>query len=272
MLFFVSYGCQSVASGQHVEVDPEVHASPGDSVVLPCKAIAGGTELTRVSWTYEDGGDRINIAVFHPTYGASFPDSPLRGRVSFTQGTLEDSSIEISNVKMSDEGLYTCEYAHYPSGNVQGTTKLIVQERPTSQPPTVTAGLSTSAVSRGPCMPIEMEVQAFPMGSVILRCNVLQAEALKVTQVTWLYEAKGGERASIAVFHPTFGQSFPDFPQFKGRLRFTQATLEESAIEITSMARSDEGKFICQFSTYPSGTLESTTTLTMRAPPIPCLQ
>lgn len=71
-------------------------------------------------------GDRHNIAVFHPQYGASFPNKDFDGRVSFTKGSLENPSIRIDKLRMADAGRYICEYATYPSGNEQGTTTLIM--------------------------------------------------------------------------------------------------------------------------------------------------
>lgn len=81
----------------------------------------------QVSWIWEPTeGQRDNIAVFHPTYGESFPESPFNGRVRFIQGTLTNPSITITSLKMADAGRYTCEYATYPSGNEQGTTNLVI--------------------------------------------------------------------------------------------------------------------------------------------------
>lgn len=73
----------------------------------------------------------MNIAVFHPSYKANYPDSPMKGRVSFTPSppNLASPSIQISNVRMADEGKYICEYATYPSGNEQGITYLVMLGR-----------------------------------------------------------------------------------------------------------------------------------------------
>lgn len=81
----------------------------------------------QVSWIWEPtDGQRDNIAVFHPMYGQSFPNLSFKDRVVFLHKSLENPSIRISNLKMSDAGRYTCEYATYPSGNEQGTTTLIM--------------------------------------------------------------------------------------------------------------------------------------------------
>lgn len=84
----------------------------------------------QVSWILEpSNGERTNIAVFHPTFGVNYPPaSPVSGRVHFIQSppTLDNPSIEIKDVKMTDEGRYICEYATYPSGNEQGVSSLVM--------------------------------------------------------------------------------------------------------------------------------------------------
>lgn len=83
----------------------------------------------QITWIYEPKeGERMNIAVFHPKFQPNYPDSPVKGRVSFTPSppNLNSPSIQISDVRMSDEGKYICEYATYPSGNEQGITFLVM--------------------------------------------------------------------------------------------------------------------------------------------------
>eukprot|EP00064_Thunnus_orientalis_P014012 superscaffoldBa00002371_g14053 len=114
---------------QKVRVEEELEAYPTESVELRCQFIDGGgrTKLTQVSWIWEPiDGQRDNIAVFHPVYGQSFPNLSFKDRVVFLHNTLENPSIRISDLRMSDAGRYTCEYATYPSGNEQGTTTLIM--------------------------------------------------------------------------------------------------------------------------------------------------
>lgn len=91
--------------------------------------------FTQVTWIYEPkDGERINIAVFLPNYDPNYPDSPVKGRVSFAPSppNVVSPSIEISNVGMTDEGKYICEYATYPSGNEQGITHLVMLGEPWS--------------------------------------------------------------------------------------------------------------------------------------------
>lgn len=86
--------------------------------------------VVQVSWILEPAsGERTNIAVFHPKFGVNYPTvSPVVGRVKFIQNppTLDNPSIEIRDVKMTDEGRYICEYATYPSGNEQGVSSLVM--------------------------------------------------------------------------------------------------------------------------------------------------
>ena len=83
----------------------------------------------QVSWIYEPKeGERMNIAVYHPSFGVNYPPSPVKGRVAFVVDppSLDTPSIQIVDAKMSDEGKYICEFATYPSGNEQGVTSLVM--------------------------------------------------------------------------------------------------------------------------------------------------
>ncbi|XP_052389796.1 nectin-2 isoform X3 [Carassius gibelio] len=138
---------------QRVRVEPEVTAYPNGSVNLRCEFTnSGTTKLTQVSWMFERvEGDRHNIAVFHPQYGASFPNKDFEGRVSFTQNSLENPSIRIDKLRMADAGRYICEYATYPSGNEQGTTTLIMLAKPRNSATVIPVRASSSEVVVASC-------------------------------------------------------------------------------------------------------------------------
>ncbi|XP_058474930.1 PVR cell adhesion molecule related 2 like isoform X1 [Solea solea] len=139
---------------QKVRVEEELEAYPTESVDLRCQFIDGGgrTKLTQVSWIWEPSdGIRDNIAVYHPHYGQSFPNSAFKDRVVFLHNSLENPSIRISNLKMSDAGRYTCEYATYPSGNEQGTTTLVMLAKPKNSAKVVTVQAGTKSVVVAQC-------------------------------------------------------------------------------------------------------------------------
>uniref|UniRef100_A0A3Q2PAY8 Nectin cell adhesion molecule 3 n=1 Tax=Fundulus heteroclitus TaxID=8078 RepID=A0A3Q2PAY8_FUNHE len=157
LLFFAaSILIQHGTSGQRVKVEPEVSSYPGQTVNLRCAfPDSTGVQLTMVTWIYEPkDGDRTNIAVFHPSFGPSFPsNSPVTGRVVFKPTPIEltSPSIEIKDVKMSDEGKYICEYATYPDGNEQGITQLIMLAKPVNLASIVTVNAGTQSVVVARC-------------------------------------------------------------------------------------------------------------------------
>ncbi|KAJ8355029.1 hypothetical protein SKAU_G00225960 [Synaphobranchus kaupii] len=142
----------SGAASQRVRVDPQVESYPGETVNLRCAfADKGDLQLAQVSWIWEPtDGPRDNIAVYHPDFGPSYPPSPFTGRISFPTPSLDNPSVVISDLKMTDEGLYTCEYAIYPAGNEQATTTLIMLAKPrnTAFIVTVIAGKKPVVVAR----------------------------------------------------------------------------------------------------------------------------
>ncbi|XP_029023633.1 PVR cell adhesion molecule related 2 like [Betta splendens] len=144
----------TAAGAEKVRVDEELEAYPTESVDLRCQFVDGGgrTKLTQVSWIWEPvDGQRDNIAVFHPIYGQSFPNQLFKDRVVFLHNSLENPSIRISNLKMSDAGRYTCEYATYPSGNEQGTTTLVMLAKPRNSARVVTVQAGSRSVAVAQC-------------------------------------------------------------------------------------------------------------------------
>ncbi|XP_068592604.1 nectin-2 isoform X2 [Cebidichthys violaceus] len=151
---------QHGVSGQRVKVEPEVLSYPGQTVNLRCAFTdATGIQLTMITWIYEPKeGERINIAVFHPNFDPSYPtNSPVKGRVSFTPSppNLASPSIEISNVRMTDEGKYICEYATYPSGNEQGITYLVMLAKPQNSASIVSVITGTQPVVVARCESVD---------------------------------------------------------------------------------------------------------------------
>ncbi|XP_076136734.1 poliovirus receptor homolog isoform X1 [Alosa pseudoharengus] len=165
------------ALGQLIQVDPEVMSYPGQNVELPCKFVnPGSTQVSQVSWILEPSdGERINIAVYHPTFGASYPDSPVTGRVTFIAPTLDTPSIRIADVKMTDEGRYICEYATYPTGNAQGITNLVMLAKPKNSASHITVVAGDTPV-------------------VVARCA--SANGRPVSQIRWVTSVNGNATTS----------------------------------------------------------------------------
>ncbi|XP_014842622.1 PREDICTED: nectin-2-like isoform X2 [Poecilia mexicana] len=175
LLFFAaSILLRHGTSGQRVKVEPELASYPGQTVNLRCAfPDPTGIQLTMVTWIYEPkDGERMNIAVFHPSYGPNYPESQMKGRVTFKPSPpeLSSPSIEISDVRMTDEGRYVCEYATYPDGNEQGITQLVMLAKPVNSATTVAEVAGTKPV-------------------VVARCE--SRDGRPAAKIRWVTTAKG---------------------------------------------------------------------------------
>uniref|UniRef100_A0A3B5MW92 Si:ch73-22o12.1 n=1 Tax=Xiphophorus couchianus TaxID=32473 RepID=A0A3B5MW92_9TELE len=177
---FLSLLFHAGTSGQRVKVEPELASYPGQTVNLRCvcsSSLLLYADLKRaplqVTWIYEPkDGERMNIAVFHPNFGPNYPESQMKGRVTFKPSPpeLSSPSIEISNVRMTDEGRYVCEYATYPDGNEQGITQLVMLAKPLNSATAVTVNAGTQPV-------------------VVARCE--SKDGRPAAKIQWLTTAKG---------------------------------------------------------------------------------
>ncbi|KAJ8287735.1 hypothetical protein COCON_G00003940 [Conger conger] len=115
----------TVVESQAVSVDPQVTAYLGGEVTLRCQFSRGDTAAKVVQVTWEK--QLVHFAVFNPFFGKSYGESPLKGRVSFTGSSVNDASINITNVNETDEGTYVCKYSTHPGGTIEGTTTVTVR-------------------------------------------------------------------------------------------------------------------------------------------------
>ncbi|KAG7237129.1 hypothetical protein INR49_032776 [Caranx melampygus] len=130
VLYTVILGAITV-TGQQVVVQPKVYSSPGQTVNLSCVFTdATGVQISQVGWIYETEGRRINIAAFVPNNAPSYPESPLKDRVSFSPSppVLTSPSIKIRDVKKTDEGNYICAFATL-AGNIENISNLEMLEK-----------------------------------------------------------------------------------------------------------------------------------------------
>ncbi|XP_012666641.1 nectin-2 isoform X2 [Otolemur garnettii] len=151
---------------QDVQVPPEVLGFVGSTVELPCHLLppTPKVEVSLVIWQRLDAaGVSQNVATFHPKFGASFP-SPQPGseRLSFVaagqntrngQGTkmeLRDATLALQGLTVEDEGNYTCEFATFPKGSLNGVTWLraIAEPQNHAEAQEVTLSLDPVPVAR----------------------------------------------------------------------------------------------------------------------------
>ncbi|XP_061453865.1 nectin-2 isoform X3 [Rhineura floridana] len=124
----------SVVIAQSVKVQDEVTGYLGQDVTLPCNfaKTSSAVKVSQVTWVKEARGRKQNVAVYHPELGPSYPMERDRGRIRFRTQSLEDATLIIGPLNMTDEGTYTCEFATYPLGNEDGITNLIILAKPTN--------------------------------------------------------------------------------------------------------------------------------------------
>ncbi|XP_014011453.1 nectin-4 [Salmo salar] len=91
-----------------------------------------------------------------------------------------------------------------------------------------------------------------------------------VVQVTWTKEKADGTKDQIITVHHTDGHT--EFGQYSGRVRFSskKPTVDSSLI-IMNTVESDEGRYNCHISTFPSGNFERQLSLTVWTTPISSL-
>uniref|UniRef100_A0AAV2K3S6 Ig-like domain-containing protein n=1 Tax=Knipowitschia caucasica TaxID=637954 RepID=A0AAV2K3S6_KNICA len=110
---------------------------------------------------------------------------------------------------------------------------------------------------------VDEEMEAYPTESVDLRCQFIDGGGkTKLTQVSWIWEPIDGQRDNIAVYHPIYGESFPN-PEFKNRVSFLHNSLQNPSIRISDLKMADAGRYTCEYATYPTGNEQGTTTLIM---------
>lgn len=102
----------------------------GNTVELSCKLppLEHEVHVTQVTWTRQDvAGNELNVAVFHPIQGASFPEP---GRLEFVAARpgleLRDGSLALRGLRAQDEANYTCRFATFPEGSRSARTWLHV--------------------------------------------------------------------------------------------------------------------------------------------------
>ncbi|KAG7462195.1 hypothetical protein MATL_G00200030 [Megalops atlanticus] len=93
----------------------------------------------------------------------------------------------------------------------------------------------------------------------------------QVVQVSWMKEHPDGSKEQIITAHRTEGHT--EFGRFSGRVHFESSDpMENSALIIRSTEVSDEGRYTCHISTFPSGNFDTQLSLTVWTTPISSLE
>uniref|UniRef100_A0A8C8H4S0 Ig-like domain-containing protein n=1 Tax=Oncorhynchus tshawytscha TaxID=74940 RepID=A0A8C8H4S0_ONCTS len=83
---------------------------------------ADPTGVLQVTWQRLFKDDSVeNLATYSKRFGAQIID-PHRGKVVFTEASLNSTSITVKNVTWADESCYKCLFNTFPEGAISGTT------------------------------------------------------------------------------------------------------------------------------------------------------
>ncbi|XP_039104865.1 poliovirus receptor isoform X2 [Hyaena hyaena] len=117
-----------------VQAPEQVLGFPGDTVELKCNLppLEHKVQVTQATWTRRTAaGDDVNVAVFHPTQGSSFPEP---GRLEFVAARrgeeLRDATLALRGLRLEDEANYTCRFALFPDGSKSARIRLRVLAQP----------------------------------------------------------------------------------------------------------------------------------------------
>ncbi|XP_047444622.1 nectin-4 isoform X2 [Mugil cephalus] len=103
-----------------------------------------------------------------------------------------------------------------------------------------------------------------------LPCLYQLEDGEKVVQVTWQKELPGGGKDQIITAHFTDGHT--EFGRYAGRMKFESSNpTQDSTLLILATEESDEGKYTCHITTFPSGNFERQIALTVWVLPISIL-
>ncbi|KAJ3598461.1 hypothetical protein NHX12_001971 [Muraenolepis orangiensis] len=122
---------------QETVVSAAVLGFTGQEVVLPCSVRKQEKNITvsQMQWSRLRGNSSEAVLVYQLPDASNvyIPEGPLKGRIRLT--SVEDFSAVVREAMPADSGLYTCTLTTFPSGPLQGTTRLLVQgESPAATP------------------------------------------------------------------------------------------------------------------------------------------
>ncbi|XP_064208606.1 nectin cell adhesion molecule 1a isoform X3 [Anguilla rostrata] len=161
---FLMAVCVPGGGAQTVQMDASKWGFVGSQVELRCLFVNSNppVKISQVTWQKFLNGSKQNVAIANPSLGVSVLP-PFKDRVSFKQPavrhhtpSLEDTTITFSNLRLSDEAAYICEYTTFPAGNRENMVNLTVLARPmtvmTLSAPTIVARSSNRKMTVATCL------------------------------------------------------------------------------------------------------------------------
>lgn len=132
-----------------VLVNDTVSGYIGTDVNLHCTLTnpSLGMKITQVTWQKATNGSKQNVAISNPVMGISILP-PYKDRMVFRNSSTRDGTIQLSRLKLEDEGVYICEFATFPDGNRENQLNLTVLGKSASLPSKQLVVLLPSCLSK----------------------------------------------------------------------------------------------------------------------------
>uniref|UniRef100_A0A3B3S1X6 Ig-like domain-containing protein n=1 Tax=Paramormyrops kingsleyae TaxID=1676925 RepID=A0A3B3S1X6_9TELE len=96
-------------------------------------------------------------------------------------------------------------------------------------------------------------------GDFTMNCR-LSLSNTKVSQVQWSWRSSEKPEEIIVVFDKRFGTKYLS-PKFGGRVTFFNHSQHHVSIRVSDVMMNDTGNYTCQYTTFPSGIFQATTTI-----------
>uniref|UniRef100_A0A3B3R0X1 Ig-like domain-containing protein n=1 Tax=Paramormyrops kingsleyae TaxID=1676925 RepID=A0A3B3R0X1_9TELE len=201
-------------------VNGPVSVTEGGSANLSCRLTETDEDLEQVTWQKRTRGipENHNFLVILPPRDVRNING-LGNRARFIGNlTMKTGSIQILNVSLHDEGVYTCIFTVFPSGPHQAETRLTVHAiRVVNGPVSVTEG-----------------------GSANLSCRLTETDE-DLEQVTWQKRTRGiPDNHNFLVILPP--RDVRNVNGLGNRVRFIgNLTMKTGLIQILNVLLEDEG-------------------------------
>nr|XP_023648303.1 nectin-3-like protein [Paramormyrops kingsleyae]XP_023648313.1 nectin-3-like protein [Paramormyrops kingsleyae]XP_023648322.1 nectin-3-like protein [Paramormyrops kingsleyae]XP_023648331.1 nectin-3-like protein [Paramormyrops kingsleyae] len=125
--------------------------------------------------------------------------------------------------------------------------------------------LALHKAGNGPHIITDPHVNANMGGEFTLNCR-LSLSNISVSQVEWSWGSSEKPEEKIVVFNKQFGTKYLS-PKFGGRVTFFNHSQHHVSIQVSDVMMNDTGNYTCQYTTFPSGIFQATTTVTVTEPP-----
>ncbi|XP_033480018.2 uncharacterized protein LOC117255335 [Epinephelus lanceolatus] len=218
-----------------IETQQTVMAAVGEEALLNCQLMQP-KDVVRMKWQKVLPKGVENLA-FSTKDSAGQVNPDFRDKVEFKDAGLQNSSIVIKNVMEEDEGCYRCVLYTDTDGALNATTCLQLY------------GLAAVIETQQTVMAVVGE-------EALLNCQLMQPK--DVLQVTW-QKILPDKKQNVATYTEYFGEKVNR--DFRDKVEFKYAGLQNSSIVIRRVTEEDEGCYHCLFNTYPDGALTGSTCL-----------